>query len=300
MPCRLFFCHRFFLPPAGFLFAVSGGFPNFGRFGGGLACISAGFAAGKNFCKMVGTGKDGRACRAEFAGGRGHGKAGGPGKEGPGRSPREERECPGCTEDTRVPVVSREVECHPWQPFLPEGARLLLLGSFPPRASRWSMDFFYPNWNNDMWRVWGLLYRGNKDYFACPGKKKFDREKIEAFCREKGIAVHDTAEAVVRLKGNASDAFLEVVRPVDVGKLLARLPDCRSVVATGKKAAEALQEQMELPALEVGGCCQTEFEGRRIAVWRMPSTSRAYPRSLEWKASYYRKIWEGVSSADAV
>ena len=37
------------------------------------------------------------------------------------------------------------VERHPLQPFLPEGARLLMLGSFPPPRMRWSMDFFYPN-----------------------------------------------------------------------------------------------------------------------------------------------------------
>ena len=35
-------------------------------------------------------------------------------------------------------------ELHPLEPFLPVGARLLMLGSFPPQRVRWSMDFFLP------------------------------------------------------------------------------------------------------------------------------------------------------------
>ena len=42
-----------------------------------------------------------------------------------------------------------EIEQHPLEPFLPGNARLLMLGSFPPQRKRWSMEFYYPNWNND-------------------------------------------------------------------------------------------------------------------------------------------------------
>ena len=48
-------------------------------------------------------------------------------------------------------------ERHPLEPFLPENARLLMLGSFPPKRIRWSMEFFYPNLQNDMWRIVGYL-----------------------------------------------------------------------------------------------------------------------------------------------
>ena len=50
------------------------------------------------------------------------------------------------------------IEKHPLAPFLPEGARILMLGSFPPKHERWSMEFFYPNWINDMWRIFGLIF----------------------------------------------------------------------------------------------------------------------------------------------
>ena len=59
-----------------------------------------------------------------------------------------------------------EIENHPLEPFFPPAnARLLMLGSFPPQKKRWSMDFYYPNLNNDMWRIVGLLFFNNKDYF---------------------------------------------------------------------------------------------------------------------------------------
>ena len=44
-------------------------------------------------------------------------------------------------------------ELHPLGFFLPENTRLLMLGSFPPPKARWSMDFYYPNIQNDMWRI---------------------------------------------------------------------------------------------------------------------------------------------------
>ena len=43
-----------------------------------------------------------------------------------------------------------EIEIHPLEPFLPAKSKLLMLGSFPPQKKRWSMEFYYPNLNNDM------------------------------------------------------------------------------------------------------------------------------------------------------
>ena len=113
-------------------------------------------------------------------------------------------------------------ELHPLEPFLPANARVLMLGSFPPKRIRWSMDFFYPNLQNDMWRIVGYLATGDKSHFLMPGGRKFDKERIEAFCRCRGIALYDTAVEVIRLKDNASDNFLQVVREVDLASLLAR------------------------------------------------------------------------------
>lgn len=51
-----------------------------------------------------------------------------------------------------------EVEYHPLIPFLPEHAKVLFLGSFPPQRKRWCIDFYYPNFINDHWRIEGEVF----------------------------------------------------------------------------------------------------------------------------------------------
>ena len=183
-------------------------------------------------------------------------------------------------------------ELHPLEPFLPANARILMLGSFPPKRIRWSMDFFYPNLQNDMWRIVGYLAAGDKSHFLMPGGQKFDKERIEAFCRERGIALYDTAVEVIRLKDNASDNFLQVVREVDLAALLARIPHCRTLVTTGQKATDTLRAVTGCGEPAVGESVAFEYAGRSMRLWRMPSSSKAYPRPVEWKAGFYRKVFE--------
>ena len=91
------------------------------------------------------------------------------------------------------------IESHPLSPFLPEGARMLMLGSFPPKQERWSMDFFYPNWINDMWRIFGFIFFNDKEHFVAEDAngvkvKKFDRDRCAGFAAMKGIAMCRTKQ----------------------------------------------------------------------------------------------------------
>lgn len=186
------------------------------------------------------------------------------------------------------------IEKHPLEPFLPANARLLMLGSFPPLRARWSMDFYYPNLQNDMWRLYGLLFFGDKDYFLKEGKKSFDKERLIAFLNEKGVALFDTAMEIIRHKGNASDQFLEVVTPVDLKRVLDRIPGCRAIVTTGQKATDTLLAQIDAVSPQVGGCSEFVYDGRAMRLYRMPSSSRAYPKPLEEKAADYRMMFHDL------
>ena len=101
------------------------------------------------------------------------------------------------------------------------------------------------------------------------------------------MALYDTACEVRRLKDNASDKFLEVVTPTDLPALLARIPECRTLVTTGQKATDVIVETFGCPEPPVGG----SVEIGTLRFWRMPSTSRAYPLALERKADFYRRLW---------
>ena len=191
------------------------------------------------------------------------------------------------------------VEWHPLRPFLPENARVLFLGSFPPQRKRWCIDFYYPNFTNDHWRIEGLVFFGDPMYFVDQAARRFKKDDIEAFCREKGIAFYDTATAIRRLKDNASDKFLEVVEPTDIAALLRQLPHLRAIATTGEKATATICATLaiaETPktgtSAPIPGICNKD--GEQITLYRLPSSSRAYPMSLEKKAEAYRHMFNAV------
>ena len=187
-----------------------------------------------------------------------------------------------------------EIEKHPLEPFLPAKAKLLMLGSFPPQKKRWSMEFYYPNLNNDMWRIFGILFFDDKDYFLNETRKAFCRERIIDFLNEKGIALFDTASSIRRLQDNASDKFPEVVEATDVTALLRQLPECKAIVTTGQKATDTLRQQFNVEEPKVGDYSEFIFEGRAMRLYRMPSSSRAYPLALDKKATAYRIMYQDL------
>lgn len=146
-----------------------------------------------------------------------------------------------------------------------------------------------------MWRIVGLLFFADKHHFEVTGEKRFCRERLIAFLQEKGIALYDTATAVRRLQDNASDKFLEVVEPTDVSALLRQLPVCRAIVTTGEKATLTLCALfgIEQPP-QVGDFTEFVFDHRAMRLYRMPSSSRAYPLSIEKKAAVYRLMYQDL------
>ena len=190
-------------------------------------------------------------------------------------------------------AIDIPVENHPWPPYIPEGASVLFLGTFPPKPERWSMPFFYPNKINDFWRVMGLLFMDDRDALWNKTLGRFDLDAIKALLDSEGIALWDTAMAVRRLRDNASDKFLEIVEPIDLASLLAAHPSIINIVATGEKAAGVVAEQVGVDIPSIGTPVACTIGGHEFTFWRMPSTSRAYPLSLEKKAAAYRQIFVG-------
>lgn len=186
-------------------------------------------------------------------------------------------------------MTSPDIETHPWEPFLPEDAKVLIMGTFPPGKHRWSMDFYYPNRTNDFWFMMGLIFFSDKDALYDREIKRFRLDAIRELLCEKGIALNDTGYRIRRLKGNASDKFLEIVEPVDLTGLLEKIPECRTIATTGEKAAGVIASLTDTPLPKMGECVVSD-SGLRIL--RMPSTSRAYPLPLAKKAEYYRMLFK--------
>lgn len=185
------------------------------------------------------------------------------------------------------------IESHPWPPFIPHGAKILIMGTFPPGTHRWSMDFYYPNPTNDFWRIMGLLFLGDKEALYDRQRRCFDLDSIIALMTEKKIALNDTAREVRRLKGNASDKYLDIITPVPLYDLLDSMPECRAVATTGEKAAGVVADITGTALPRMGEVVQSA-DG--LDIWRMPSSSRAYPMAVEKKAEFYVRMFkiEGI------
>ena len=185
------------------------------------------------------------------------------------------------------------VEYHPLRPFLPENAKVLFLGSFPPQRKRWCMDFYYPNYINDHWRIEGQIFFGDKNHFVDVENKRFKIDEIVAFCKEKGLAFFDTSTDIRRLQDNASDKFLEVVEPTDIPALLQQLPHLRAIVTTGEKATETICASLSMERLPKTNESISSPRSQ-LSLFRLPSSSRAYPLSFDKKVEAYRQMFQQI------
>ena len=154
------------------------------------------------------------------------------------------------------------------------------------------MPFFYPNKINDFWRVMGIIFfEGDRDALWDKALQRFDLEAIKAFLCREGIAMWDTAMAVRRLKDNACDKFLDIVEPIDLAALLDAHPTIAHVVTTGEKATSVVADQAGVDVPAIGVPVECTVGGHHFTLWRMPSTSRAYPLPLGKKAECYRAVF---------
>lgn len=70
------------------------------------------------------------------------------------------------------------------------------------------------------------------------------------------------------------------------------MPLCRTVATTGEKAAGVIASLTDTDAPKMGEMV-TSADG--LEIWRMPSTSRAYPLALDKKAEFYAKMFRHLN-----
>ena len=203
-----------------------------------------------------------------------------------------------------------EIETHPFEPVLPPDATVMMMGTFPPTEDKWAMRFHYPNFYNDMWRIYGKVFFDDVDYFRVGDEKRFDPERIRAFMFERGIASCPTVKQAIRETGNASDKNLTIVTPVNLDFILPQVPKVQTLFTTGGKATEVLLNLLEEPPKKskypktnqsINYPYQWHDEDKlestkvnELTLYRLPSTSRAYPLALDKKAAAYRAFFEKI------
>lgn len=202
-------------------------------------------------------------------------------------------------------------ETHPFGPVLPPDATVMMMGSFPPTADKWAMRFHYPNFHNDMWRIYGRVFFDDADYFRVADEKRFDPERIRGFLFERGIASCPTVVQAIRETGNASDKNLTVVTTVDLDSILLQVPKVEVLFTTGGKATEVLLNLLDAPPpksrypktnqsmdypYQQQDVDKSSSSGKvnDLTLYRLPSTSRAYPLGLDKKVEAYKAFFKKV------
>lgn len=132
------------------------------------------------------------------------------------------------------------------------------------------------------------MFLNDKNALYDAERKTFREQECRKLATDHHIALNDTAREIRRLKGNASDKYLEILKPVPLQELLDKIPDCHTVATTGEKAAEVIASLTGTAIPKIGEMVESD-SGLRI--WRMPSTSRAYPMKMELKAEYYARLF---------
>lgn len=188
-------------------------------------------------------------------------------------------------------MLNNKIETHPWKPFIPASPKIIFFGAFPPKENKWSMDFYYPNKINDFWRIFGKIFHNNYSHYIDSETKLFDKERIIETLKIHGIAIADIAYKVVRLKDNASDKFLEIIEPINLIKILSDFPSCDTIISTGLKAAETIAIITNSQIPKIGSYTEVVINNRKIKIYRMPSTSRAYPLAIDKKTRFYHQLF---------
>ena len=142
-----------------------------------------------------------------------------------------------------------------------------------------------------MWRIMGLIFFSDKSHFWIEKEKRFDLPRLKAFLTERKIALYDTATRVRRLKDNASDKFLDIVETINLDVFFDACPTIRAIVTAGEKATSVIAEKAGVGLPKTGEVAHCNYSGHVFDLYRMPSSSRAYPLSLEKKAEAYRAMF---------
>jgi G:T/U-mismatch repair DNA glycosylase len=190
-----------------------------------------------------------------------------------------------------------DIEIHPFEPWLPKDARLLMLGTFPPAPKRWCMEWYYPNFQNDMWRIMGICFYNDRNHFVDLEHKSYHLDELKSFLKHHHVAIFDTCMSIRRTTGTASDKDLEVIEKSDLDGMLRALPDCKGVVCAGQLATTIFTQHFNIKdarKMKMGGYVEFTFENRILRLYRMPSSSRAYPMATEKKADYYQIMFNDL------
>jgi G:T/U-mismatch repair DNA glycosylase len=188
------------------------------------------------------------------------------------------------------------IEVHPdWDHDIPE-MKTLILGNFPPHKKRWDYEFFYPNKQNNFWKVLAVIN----------GKPLKEMSGLPAIEERKNImkniktGVMNIARRIKRKGHSARDTDIEIIEYNDVLNVIHKHPELETIIIAGYSAKnstaikfiEYLNSQnieYEPPVkIKAGEKFIISIGRKKIKCVIVNSTSTAFPIKLDDLVSQFK------------
>jgi len=124
---------------------------------------------------------------------------------------------------------------HPYQPFFPEGATKLIVGTLPPprfttrKLNDKDVDFCYGSSNGLLWPVLDRIFDLDLKYETT----EFAANQRKAFLKRRGIGVCDIVQGCKRVKVDASDLGMQDIQLRDLVGYLRQYHLIDTLIFTG-------------------------------------------------------------------
>lgn len=125
------------------------------------------------------------------------------------------------------------VEDHPFEPFIPSGAKVLIVGSFPTHKRNYKMTFkfFYAGLGNMFWPVMEKVFDRKFQYNS--GDLAIKERKDLLTQRKVGLT--DMLIKCYRNNGRSQDEHIFPIKFADIFRLLDAHPEIETIILTGRQ-----------------------------------------------------------------
>lgn len=123
-------------------------------------------------------------------------------------------------------------EIHPDWYFDVPVMHSLILGSFPPHESKRDFPFYYPNKQNNFWKILALLHGVELNYFS-GDKAVYERQRIMLDLK---LGVQNMGKEIIRLGTSARDTDISITKYQDIVSIINHHPELQRIIIAGYSA----------------------------------------------------------------
>lgn len=188
------------------------------------------------------------------------------------------------------------LETHPGWDFNIPVMKTLILGNFPPHRKRWDYEFFYPNKQNNFWKVLAEINGSPLNHMT--GNAAVEERKHLMQVLKTGVL--NIAHKVRRKGASARDTDIEILEYNDVIGFIEKHPELEIIIIAGYSAKNSTAKKfMEYlakhkikfkapPEITAGAQFPLYVKNRTIKCVIVNSTSTAFPIKLKDLADQFR------------